>query len=329
MAEFRDYYQILGVSRTASDDEIKLAYRKLAREHHPDLHQGKDKDSHHKRMQEVNEAYSVLSSKENRAKYDQFGEHWKDGPPPPPPHGHESAFRSGGAQGRGARMDDEAFSEFFRQAFGGGARAQQAEEMDPSELDIEATLELSLEDAVRGVERTFSLTVSGLCPTCRGTGRKGKGFCPVCGGVGEVRRQREVKANIPAGLLDGARIRLRGQGNEGTGARGDLYLRIRLIPDTRFTVDGANLQTSLILPPWRAALGGEANVTTLEGSVRLRIPKGTRSGNILRVAGKGLGKPNDRGDLFVRIQIDNPAVLSAEMETLFKKMEDVSDARVS
>src|SRR5476649_1270178 len=122
-APFRDYYQVLGISRTATNDEIKLAYRKLAREHHPDLHQGKDKDTHHRRMQEVNEAYSVLSSKEDRAKYDQFGEHWKNGPPPPPPQQQDYA------QSGGRPMDEEAFSDFFRQAFGGNARAAQAEEM--------------------------------------------------------------------------------------------------------------------------------------------------------------------------------------------------------
>ncbi len=321
MAAFRDYYEVLGIPRTATDDEIKLAYRKLARQHHPDLHQGKEKDTHHRRMQEVNEAYSVLSSKEDRAKYDQFGQHWKNGPPPPPPSGPQRS----GAQ----PMDEEAFSDFFRQAFGGGARATQAEELDPSELDIEATLELSLEDAVRGVERTFSLTVSGLCPTCRGTGRKGKGFCPVCGGGWEVQRAREVKTKIPAGLLDGSRIRLRGQGNEGPKGRGDLYLRIHLIPNTRFRMDGANLETDASVTPWRAALGGEISVATLDGPLRVRVPKGTHAGNVLRLAGKGLGKPNDRGDLFVRLQIDNPPVITPEMEALLKQLEEKSDARVS
>jgi curved DNA-binding protein len=323
---FRDYYAVLGVPRTASDDEIKLAYRKLARAHHPDLHQGKDKDLHHRKMQEVNEAYSVLSSKEDRAKYDQFGEHWKDGPPPASSSADER-FHSGHAGP--APMDEEAFSDFFRQAFGGDRRATPAEEMDASELDVEATLELPLIDALRGAERSFSLTVAGLCSNCHGTGRKAKSFCPVCGGVGEVRRAREVTTKIPAGLLDGARIRLRGQGNEGRSGRGDLYLRIRLIPDPRFKMDGANLETDSSVTPWRAALGGEIEVPTLEGAVRVRVPKGARSGNVLRLAGKGLGKPGARGDLFVRLKIDNPSIVSPEMESLFKQMEEKSDARLS
>jgi curved DNA-binding protein len=328
-SNFRDYYAVLGLTRNATDDEIKSAYRKLAREHHPDLHQGKEKETHHRRMQEVNEAYSVLSSKEDRAKYDQFGEHWKNGPPPPQPDAGFSS-QSGYASRSGASpMDEEAFSDFFRQAFGGGARAAQAEEMDPSELDIEATLELSLEDAVRGAERTFSLTVSGLCSACRGTGRKGKVFCPVCGGVGEVRRAREVTTKLPAGLLDGSRIRLRGQGSEGAKGRGDLYLRIHLMPDPRFRMDGANLETDAGITPWRAALGGEMSVATLDGPVRVRVPKGARAGNVLRLAGKGLGKPNERGDLFVRLRIDNPPVITPEMEALFKQLEEKSDARVS
>ena len=218
---------------------------------------------------------------------------------------------------------------FFRQAFGGGARATPAEELDPSELDIEATLDLSLEDAVRGAERTFSLTVSGLCPTCRGTGRKGKGFCAVCGGVGELQRAHEVKTKIPAGLLDGSRIRLRGQGNEGAKGHGDLYLRIHLIPDARFKMDGVNLETETVVTPWRAALGGDISVATLDGSIRVRVPKGTRAGNVLRLAGKGLGKPGERGDLFVRIKLDNPPVITPEMEALLKQLEEKSDARVS
>jgi curved DNA-binding protein len=322
---FRDYYDVLGVKRTATDDEIKLAYRKLAREHHPDLHHGKDKEAHHRRMQEVNEAYAVLSSKDDRAKYDQFGQFWKEGGPPPP--GPETFSSRSGGRAQAGGMDEQAFSDFFRQAFGGRAAATAAEELDPSELDIEATLELSLEDAVRGAERTFSLTASGLCPTCRGTGRKGSVFCPVCGGVGEIHRAREVTTKIPPGLLDGSRIRLRGQGSEGPKGRGDLYLRIRLIADPRFTLDGADLETETVVTPWRAALGGEITVATLDGPLRVRVPKRTRAGNRLRLAGKGLGKPAERGDLFVRLRIDNPPVITPEMEALLKQLEEKSDVR--
>ena len=319
---FRDYYDVLGVPRTATEEEIKRAYRKLAREHHPDLHAGKEKETHHRRMQEVNEAYSVLSSNENRAKYDQFGEHWKEGPPPPPPPSE------GDGNVRFNPEEAEAFSRYFHDMFGRAARPE-ADEMFPSELDIEATVDLSLADAVHGGDKSFSLMTTGLCQNCRGTGRKNNTFCPVCGGVGEVQRQRNVTAHIPPGLLDGGRIRLRGQGNEGARGRGDLYLRIRLAPDPRFRVQGANLETTVPVTPWRAALGGDIPVAILDGTVRVRIPKGTRTGTRLRIAGKGLGKAGQRGDLFVRVEIDNPAVLSPDIEALFRQMEEKSNAGLS
>ena len=321
-SKFRDYYDVLGISRTASDEEIKLAYRKLARQHHPDLHPEKEKDLHTTRMQEVNEAYTVLNSKEDRAKYDQLGEHWKDGAPPPPP-------RPGNAGGASFRGGEEGFSDFFRDIFRQREEASEPAPASQSELDIEAAIDLTLEEAVHGVEKSFSLMTTGLCSNCHGTGRKGKTFCPVCGGMGEVRRQREVKTKIPGGLRAGARIRLKGQGNEAPGGRGDLFLTIRLSPDPRFTLDGSNLQSDVVVMPWQAALGSEMTVATLDGPVRVRIPKGTHAGARLRLTGKGLGKVEERGDLFVRVLIDIPASLSSRAEELFKKLEEESHVQRS
>ena len=309
----RDYYEILGIPRTASDEEIKKAYYRLAREHHPDLHPEKEKQRHTPRMQEVNEAYTVLSSKDSRAKYDQLGEHWKEGPPP-----QYDRTAGGGSTG----PSDEAFSDFFRNVF---RQSEEQGEPNPtysSERDIEAVLDLSLEEAVRGVEKSFSLMTTGLCQNCRGTGRNGKAFCPVCGGVGEIHRQREVKTKIPPGLYEGSRIRLKGQGNEGPHGRGDLYLHIRLIPDPNFKVDGMNLETVIRVMPWQAALGSKVGVNTLDGSLQMRLPKGTHTGKRLRLAGKGLGKAGERGDLFIRIEIDIPDSLSPKAEALFKKLEE-------
>ncbi len=320
-SKFRDYYELLGVPRTASDEDIKLAYRRLAREHHPDLHPEKEKAHHTTRMQEVNEAYTVLSSKDNRAKYDQFGEHWKDGAPPPPPRQSRPGAESftGGQEG---------FSDFFQEMFRqrethGEARRDAAFQ---SELDIEAAIELTLEEAVHGVEKSFSLMTNGLCPTCRGTGRTGKDFCAVCGGVGEVRRQREVKTRIPGGLRPESRIRLKGQGNEGPRGRGDLFLTIHLLPEARFRLDGLNLETDVVVMPWQAALGAEVMVPTAHGPVRVKIPKGTHTGARLRLAGKGLGNPGARGDVFARVQIDIPGKLSPEAEALFRKLEEEAHA---
>jgi len=313
-SKFKDYYDILKVPRAANEGEIKLAYRRLAREHHPDLHAEKEKDVHTQRMQEVNEAYQVLSSKESRAKYDQFGENWKEGSPP-------RQERKSGAQTGG---EEEAFSEFFRNAFRQGERSEASNDAFPSELDIEASIDLALRDAVHGTEKSFTLMTTGLCQNCRGTGRKEKSLCPVCGGVGEIRRQREVKAKIPRGLKEGDRIRLKGQGNEGRHGRGDLYLSIHLSLDPGFKVDGINLEMKARVMPWAAALGSEISVETLDGQVRMRLPRATHTGTRLRLPGKGLGKTDERGDLFVRVEIDIPSSLTPKAEGLLKQWEDES-----
>ena len=319
-ANFRDYYEVLQVPRTATDADIRQAYRRIARQHHPDLHPGKDKDLHTGKMQEINEAYAVLGAKEHRAKYDQYGEHWKEGPPPPPP----PSYAESGGSSASPEQDAGAFSDFFRNMFHQSQGAGRAEDLSLSELDIEAELELSLAEAVQGVEKMFSLMTAGLCQKCRGTGRLMNTFCPVCGGLGEIRRPREVKTRIPAGLTEGSRIRLKGQGNEGARGRGDLYLQIHLRPDPRYRIDGKNLETLLRVMPWDAALGSEAAVQTLEGPVRIKIAKGTHAGKRLRLAGKGLGKPGARGDLFIRVEIDIPDTLSPRTEALFKQMEEDS-----
>jgi curved DNA-binding protein len=306
-SKFKDYYEVLGVSRTASEDDIKQAYRRLAREHHPDLHSEKEKDLSARRMQDVNEAYAVLGSKENRTKYNQLGANWEQGPVPDPP---PQRGQAGG------------FSDFFENMFRQSQGESAPEDLTPSELDIEAVLDLSLEEAIRGVEKSLTLSASGLCHNCRGSGRKNGVFCHICGGVGEIRRRREIKTKIPPGLHEGSRIRLKGQGNEGRGVTGDLYLHIHLLPHPHFTVDGTNLETDVILMPWQAVLGSEVIVPTLEGSVRVRVPKGTRNGSRLRLAGKGLGKPGARGDLFVRELIDIPASLSPKATALFKQLEE-------
>jgi curved DNA-binding protein len=312
-AKFRDYYEVLQVPRTASDEEIRAAYRRIAREHHPDLHPGKDKDQHTARMQEINEAYAVLGAKEHRAKYDQYGEHWKQGaPPPPPPPSPEP--------------EPEGFSDFFRNMFQQSEGAGRTGNPSPSELDIEAELDLSLGEAVQGVEKTFSLMTAGLCQNCRGTGRIKNAFCPACGGLGEIRRPREVKTRIPPGLTEGSHIRLKDQGNDGPRGRGDLYLQIHLQSDPRFRIEGSNLETTLRVMPWEAALGSEANVQTLDGPVRIKIAKHTHSGKRLRLAGKGLGKSGVRGDLFIRVEIDLPDTVSPKAEALFKQMEEDNHA---
>src|SRR5258705_8967567 len=247
----KDYYEVLGVSRSASADEIKKAYRKLARKFHPDLNPG-DKTAE-ERFKELQEAYDVLSDKENRKLYDQYGESWravKQGGGPPPP-GWEGS-RPGGARTGGARTGGVDFSDFdfggfrgtgdfdiFEEMFGraGGGRARRSARGQ----DVEAELELTLEEAHRGTRRTIQMQVAETCATCKGTGVvKDNKPCPTCGGAGEVLRTKSIEVNIPAGVRDGSTVRLAGQGGAGVdGAQpGDLYLHIRLRPHPQFKVRG-------------------------------------------------------------------------------------------
>ena len=296
-AGYKDYYAILGVKKDAGADEIKQAYRKLARQHHPDLHLEKDKAAQAEKFKEINEAYEVLSDPAKKATYDQVGE----APPPPP---------GGGGPGRRRTVSPEefaGFSDFFGDLFGRGeaGRAQAA----PQELDAE--LPLSLEDAYKGGERRFSIPVPEVCPSCGGSGRKGRSFCPVCGGVGERQTTKQVTVRLPRHVREGTRLRVPGH---------HLILTVRLLPHPRFRADGADLETTVSVPPWTAAVGGETSVPTLDGAVRVRVPPGTHSGRRLRIAGKGLG-----GDLYADIRIDLPERMSPAVERLFKEMKEAAE----
>jgi len=328
--KFKDYYETLQLPRDAAEERIKRAYRRLAKEHHPDLHPEKDRAKQTELFQAINEAYEVLGDKEKRAKYDQLGENWQGGEEftPPPDHSRDKTGFTPGPEARG----EAAFSDFFSSFFGGAGNARsgfQRESAQPRR-DIEAVLELSLQDAVRGGEKAFSLTAVGLCPACRGTGRKEKSFCPVCGGAGETQTRRDVRVRIPPYVRDGTRIRVKGKGSDGGPGEpaGDLYLRIGLKVDPRFTIHGSDLETVVKVLPWEAALGGEVDIQTLEGPVRVKIPKGSAAGKTLRLAEKGLGrKSGGRGDLLARIKIEMPPSLTPRAESLFKELREELDGR--
>ena len=318
--EFKDYYAALGVSKTASADEVKKAYRRLAREHHPDLHPEKDKARAAEKFKAVNEAYEVLSDSEKKAKYDQLGPDWNGGGAQAAPRGprRESPDFEPAAGGF------EGFSDFFENLYGnrGGASARAPRRGQ----DVEAEMALSLEDAVRGGEKKLTLMAPALCPSCGGSGRRGRGFCPDCGGVGELSREKTITARLPQAVRDGMKLRLRGQGAASPGGEpGDLFLRIRLLPHPSFKVSGADLETSASVMPWTAALGGEAEVSSLEGPVRIKIPPGTRFGRVFRVAGKGLGKDGGgRGDLLAAVRIDLPEKMDARMEKLYRELGEAA-----
>jgi len=328
-AERKDYYAVLGVGKNASPEELKQAYRRLAKLHHPDLHPEQGKAAAAERFKELNEAYEVLCHPEKKTKYDRFGPDW------------ERAAEAEAASERPRRArppeagEDEGgfsgFSDFFENLYGGtGAAgfgsARGARSGPRRGQDVEAEMPLSLEDALSGGEKTITLGVPALCPACGGSGRRGRGFCPSCGGVGETSQPKTITARLPKTARDGTRLRLRGQGAAVPGGEaGDLYLRIRLLPHPAFRVSGDDLETDVSVMPWVAALGGEASVPALDGALRIKIPPGTRAGRVLRVAGRGLAREGGgRGDLRVAVRIDIPERSNARMEKLYQELREAS-----
>jgi DnaJ-class molecular chaperone len=332
--KFRDYYEVLGVARTASGDEIKKAYRKLARKYHPDVNP-KDKTAEEK-FKEINEAYEVLSDQEKRNRYDQLGANWKAGADftPPPDWAREGArgefdFSEIFGEGRGP----SGFSDFFEAFFssGRGSRAGAGFAMRGS--DVEAEIPLTLEETHRGVMRTITIEAAERCPDCGGSGTKDKQICPTCRGRGSIRRPRSLEVNIPAGVRDGSVIRLAGQGEPGIGnaQAGDLLLRVRIKPHSLFSLVGEDdIQVELPIAPWEAALGANVSVPTLDGQVEMTIPAGAQGGQRLRLRGQGLNlRRGGRGDEYVKLKIVIPRKLSATEKELFEKLaaESRFDAR--
>ena len=320
---FRDYYEVLGVSRSATEKEIKTAYRKLARKWHPDLHTSKDKDVAEEKIKQINEAYEVLSDKEKRAKYDRLGQNWRDGQefrPPPEAEGYQ--YYTGGGAGAGA----SGFSDFFETLFGGGSpfgRPARTGRRGPVQgQDSESELELALEEAYHGGEKSLQFTTREVCQDCGGTGIINNAFCRRCGGTGTLSGMRTLAVKIPPGVHDGSRIRLKGQGGEGSGGgiKGDLYLKIKLLPHSVFKVHGEDLETEVILRPEQAVLGDQVSVPTLDGPVLMKVPPGARAGKRLRLRGKGLPHHKGRGNEYVVVRIDIPEHLTAEEEKLYRDL---------
>ncbi|MDR2669526.1 MAG: J domain-containing protein [Desulfovibrio sp.] len=297
--EYKNYYKILGVEKSASADEINRAYKKLARKHHPDLNQG-DKKSE-ERFKDLNEAHEVLKDPEKRKLYDQLGPNWQEGRNFRRPAGFENVrFEFGGMDGASG------FSDFFESLFGGGrqefsgtiggGRARRGR-------DMEAGITLSLEEAFHGGKKT--VTVSG----------------------GPSTAPRSLEVNIPAGIRNGARIRLTGQGGPGSpGApAGDLLLKVNIAAHPEFSLDDVDVLYDLRLPAWDAALGVRVTIPTLTGKVELNVAPGTSSGKKLRLRGKGLGSGKSKGDQIVRISIDVPAAASSETRRLWEALRIAAD----
>ena len=311
--KFQDYYETLGVGRNASEDEIKKAYRKLARTYHPDVNQDNGAEE---KFKQVNEAHEVLKDPEKRKLYDQLGADWQAGQDFKPPPGWENVhFEFGsGAQAEAFNFGG-GFSDFFETLFGGrmaggGAATGGQGSWVMRGQDHEAEIAISLEDGYHGTATTLTLQGHEI------------------DGQGQLRPTvQNLQVKIPPGVTDGSRIRLSGKGGEGIGggSPGDLYLRVRLEPHPRFRVIGHDLQIDVPLAPWEAALGATVEVDTLDGTVNLKIPPGSQSGQKLRLRGKGLSRNgNGQGDLFARVKIVVPKELDPKEKELYAKMAEVS-----
>ena len=317
--QYKDYYAILGVPRTASEDELKKSFRKLAREYHPDV--AKDKKTAEEKFKEINEAYEVLSDAEKRKRYDEFGPNWKAGADfRPPPGWDQSAGRRTHRGGGAGHPDYEfqfggtGFSDFFETFFGSAARQGRGargagfgvdEELAERGRDIEGDIMVTLDEVVHGSIRAVNVR-SEL--------------------EGEV-KTRTYQVKIPTGVVEGQRLRLAGRGEAGAGggAAGDLYLRVRLARHPDFEVSDHNLIYEADLAPWEAVLGANLSVPTLTGRVNIKIPPGTQSGQKLRVRGRGLpGRDSAPGDLIVVTRIAVPPKLTDDERKLWEKLADKS-----
>ena len=327
----RDYYTILGIPRTATPDDIKKAFRRLARQYHPDLNTGSRKAEMEKKFKEVNEAHEVLSDPGSRKKYDQYGHRWQEA------EAYEKARQQAGA-GMGGRTSsggagfstDEAqdYGDVFESLFGrrsqtgGGFQGFSQGFVVPGE-DLETTVQLSLQEVLTGVTRRIQLSEPVTCPTCGGTGRLKGRFCTTCAGTGSKTETRTIEVKIPAGVQDGTRVRVAGKGGPGQngGKRGNVYLHVHVESDQVFRRQDSDVHVKLPVWPWEAALGAEVLAPTLTDPVRVKVPPGSRAEGLLRLKGKGLPTAaGGHGDLFFTLQIVMPSSLSEEDRKLYTQL---------
>ncbi len=320
----KDYYAILGVKRDAGEAEIKKAYRRLARKHHPDVNPG-DKSAE-ARFKEINEAYEVLSDSEKRRKYDQFGDQWQ----------YADQFTKAGAQGPAAdfatggqsfnfegdigSLFGDLFQGFGTRTSGRRARARRGR-------DVDYPVEVILEEAFHGTNRVITLEAEEPCPSCGGSGKIQNLPCSTCRGAGSRRRLKQLEVKLPAGVGDGSRVRVAGQGEPGYagGPNGDLYLVVSVKPHRLFERKNDDLRVEVTVPFTVAALGGEIEIPTLKGKIALKIPSETQNGRTFRLSGQGMPHLGNsaRGDLLATIKVVLPTNLSAEEKRLFEQLRQL------
>lgn len=360
MAEKRDYYEVLGVAKTASEDEIKSAYRKLAKKYHPDLNPGNAEAE--AKFKEVNEAYGVLSDADKRAKYDQYGT-------ADPQAGFGGGGFSGDFGGFGSGGFSGGFEDIFENIFGGFTGSRRSNNAPEQGRDLRVDMELTFEEAAFGAKKEINLTreescdecggsgaakgttaevcqachgsgqvrttqntVFGSfsstqqCTACHGTGRIIRTPCKKCGGKGRIRRARRISINVPAGIDNGQAITLRGEGEQGKrgGAAGDLYVYFSVKPHKLFKRRGNDIYLEVAVSFANAALGAEITVPTLEDSIKYKIPEGTQPGTVFRIRGKGIKRlgGNDRGDMYITVGVEIPRRLSSKQKELLRAFDD-------
>jgi molecular chaperone DnaJ len=351
MVAKRDYYEVLGVNRDASEEDIKKAYRKLAMKHHPD--RNPDNPKAEEQFKEAKEAYEILSDTAKRAAYDQYGHAGVD----------PSAGMGAGAAGAGFGTFSEAFGDIFSDIFGGGRTRSSVYRG----ADLRYNLEVTLEEAARGTETRIRLptmeecetchgsgakpgtepitcptcgghgqvrmtqgffSIAQTCPKCHGSGKVVQSPCTTCAGAGRVKRHKTLSVKIPAGVDDGDRIRLSGEGEAGVngGPSGDLYVVIHLKPHEVFTREGNDLHCEMPISFTKAALGGEIDIPTLEGSAKVKIPPETQSGKVFRLRGKGIKgvRSQVHGDLLVHVVLETPINLTPRQKELLIELEEIN-----
>jgi len=325
----KDYYKTLGVDRKASDKEIRQAYRRLARKHHPDLNPN-DKAAEAK-FKEINAAYQVLSDPEKRKKYDQYGDQWEYADQFAGQGGQERVKwdfgRGGGTTFQYGDLGD--IGDIFSNLFGGSAGPRMRRGPQRGQ-DVESTIEVTLEEAYHGSKRLIQMQTEEPCSSCGGTGSVGNRACTACGGAGTRASPRRLEVKVPPGVKDGSRIRMAGEGGPGYGggSRGDLYLVVKVLPHKTYERKGDDLYADVAVPLTTAMLGGEVTLPTLNGKLSLTIPAETQNGKVFRLAGRGMpglgGKKH--GDMFARAKVVLPTNLTDEERKLFEKLRSLRPA---
>jgi len=326
----KNYYDTLGIKKGASDKEIKQAYRRLARKYHPDVNPGDN--TAEAKFKEINAAFEVLSDSDKRKKYDKYGDKWQYADQFEQAQQQQARYQ-GFSPGGGASYqfsgDVDGLDSVFEELFGGGRKRGFYRRSQPRRgQDMETPIEVTLEEAFQGTNRTISLQMNEPCTTCHGSGRIQNLPCSVCRGAGVVANIKRIEVKIPAGVATGSRVRIAGKGQPGQGGSGDLYLKITVRPHQAMERRGDNLHVDVPVPLAVAVLGGEVQVPTPKGKLALKIPAETQNGKIFRLTGQGmphLGK-SIRGDLLAKVNVVLPTKLSDKEKELFRQLSETRPA---